>query len=84
MIPKIQVSGHNGRRQTFLLLRLSEQLRLVGVGQEAALHQHPRTRDVLHEVHRVPYGLGSLFVSGVYCQIQRLLDGLRQPGGRLL
>ena len=61
MIPKIQVSGHNGRRQTFLLLRLSEQLRLVGVRQEAALHQHPRTRDVLHEVHRVPYGLGGLF-----------------------
>ena len=39
---------------------------------------------MLHEVHRVPYGLGGLFVSGIYCQIQRLLDGLRQPGGRLL
>ena len=51
MIPKIQVSGHNGRRQTFLLLRLSEQLRLVGVRPVSYTHLDVYKRQ--QQIHRV-------------------------------
>ena len=78
LIPNCQYACRDGGRQLGLVGRVTQPLRLRGVGEKAALHQHAGDRDLLHQVHGGRHLGRLLLVSGVDGAVQGRLDGLRQ------